>query len=450
MINRTINRVSTAVQKTESTAPLAVFRIVFGLMMLGSIIRFWSKGWIHELYIAPKYFFSYTNFEWVQPLGDPGMYILFALCGIFALAIAVGLFYRFATVGFFFTFTYIELLDKTNYLNHYYFISVAALLLIFVPANRRFSLDVKFGRVQQALTTPAFYRMLLMLQLGMVYFFAGLAKVNSDWLIHAQPLKIWLKAYGHWPIVGGIFDSNWLPYVFSWSGAIYDLTIPFFLLMNRTRPFAYLAVIGFHVMTAILFPIGMFPFIMIGATLIFFPPKFHDGILSKLGERIGEISSSVRLPSKYLRAGLGLFLIFQLLFPFRHFLYPGELFWHEQGFRFSWRVMLIEKAGAAFYYVQNDEMARPMSVNNREFLTPMQEKMMATQPDMLVEYAHFLKRHYEKEGILNPRITADVYVTLNGRQSTRFIDNTVDLSKVEDTWKPKSWVLPFDDEIVGL
>lgn len=450
VINRIINRVSTAVQKTESTAPLAVFRMVFGLMMLGSIIRFWSKGWIHELYIAPKYFFSYTNFEWVQPLGDPGMYFLFALCGIFALAIALGLFYRFATIGFFLTFTYIELLDKTNYLNHYYFISVAALLLIFVPANRRFSLDVKLGRVQQALTTPAFYRMLLMLQLGMVYFFAGLAKLNSDWLIHAQPLKIWLKAYGHWPIVGGIFDSNWLPYVFSWSGAIYDLTIPFLLLMNRTRPFAYLVVIGFHVMTAILFPIGMFPFIMIGTTLIFFPPKFHDGILSILGERIVEITSSVRLPSKFIRAGLGVFLIFQILFPFRHFLYPGELFWHEQGFRFSWRVMLIEKAGNAFYYVQNDEMPRPLFVNNREFLTPMQEKMMATQPDMLVEYAHFLKKHYENEGIENLRITADVYVTLNGRQSTRFIDNTVDLSKVEDTWKPKRWVLPFDDEIVGL
>ena len=450
VIKRIINRVSTAVQKTESTAPLAVFRIVFGLMMLGSIIRFWSKGWIYELYIAPKYFFSYTNFEWVKPLGDPGMYFLFALCGIFALAIALGLFYRFATIGFFLTFTYIELLDKTNYLNHYYFISVAALLLIFVPANRRFSVDIKLGRVQQAHTAPAFYRMLLMLQLGMVYFFAGLAKLNSDWLIHAQPLKIWLKAYGHWPIVGGIFDSNWLPYVFSWSGAFYDLTIPFFLLMNRTRPFAYLAVIGFHVMTAILFPIGMFPFIMIGATLIFFPPKFHEGVLSFLGERISEISNPVRLPSKFIRAGLGVFLIFQLLFPFRHFLYPGELFWHEQGFRFSWRVMLIEKVGNAFYYVQNDEMPRPLFVNNREFLTPMQEKMMATQPDMLVEYAHFLKDHYESLGVSNPKITADVYVTLNGRQSTRFIDNTVDLSRVEDTWKPKRWVLPFDDEIVGL
>jgi hypothetical protein len=36
------------------------------------------------------------------------------------------------------------------------------------------------------------------------------------------------------------------------------------------------------------------------------------------------------------------FIAFQLLFPFRYLCYPNELFWTEE-FRFSWRVMLMEK-----------------------------------------------------------------------------------------------------------
>ncbi len=449
-IKNKLASISLFADKVESTAPLAVFRIVFGIMMFASIVRFWAKGWIYDLYIAPKYFFTYPYFEWVKPLGDPGMYIIFGLCGIFALAIAFGFFYRFAAAGFFLTFTYIELLDKTNYLNHYYFVSLAALLLIFIPANRRFSLDVRFGRVKAASLAPQIYRRIVMLQLGMVYFFAGLAKLNSDWLLHAQPLKIWLKAYGHWPVVGSLFDSNWLPYVFSWSGAIYDLTIPFFLLANRTRPFAYFAVIGFHMVTAMLFPIGMFPYIMIGATLIFFPPKFHDRLLSFLREKKSQLSAVLKSPPKVAYSFIVLFVVFQILFPFRHLLYPGEVSWHEQGYRFSWRVMLMEKAGTAFFHVKDEGSPRALAVNNRLFLTPTQEKMMAIQPDMLVQYAHFLREYYEKEGMRNPEVTADVYVTLNGRQSKLFIDNTVDLSGESDTWKPKTWVLPFDDEISGI
>ena len=419
-------------------------------MMCFSIIRFWSKGWIYDLYIAPKFFFKYSFFEWVGVPGDPAIYFLFGLCGLFALGLAMGLFYRYSAIGFFLTFTYIELLDKTNYLNHYYFVSIAAFLLIFIPANRRFSLDVKLGLVDSASTVPFLYRGLIMLQLGIVYFFAGLAKVNSDWLIHAQPMNIWLKAYGHFPVVGKLFDSSWLPYIFSWSGAIYDLTIPFLLIAARTRPFAYLAVIGFHLATALLFPIGMFPFIMIGATLIFFPPKFHDRLLSYLGER--KVSQNVLAPkrNKIIIVAMALFMVFQISFPFRHILYPGELFWHEQGYRFSWRVMLMEKTGVAFFNVKNESIPRAISVNNRDFLTANQEKMMATQPDMLIQYAQYLKEQYELKGIHNPSVTASVYVTLNGRQSRRFIDENVDLAKEADTWKPKTWVLPLDDAISGL
>src|SRR5688572_29840795 len=127
-------------QKTTSAAPLAVFRIIFGLLLFGSIIRFWTKGWIHELYIEPKHFFSFYGFEFVQPLGGY-TYLLFAICGVSALLVALGLFYRLSIISLFLSFTYIELIDKSSYLNHYYFISMICLMMIFLPAQAYFSAD---------------------------------------------------------------------------------------------------------------------------------------------------------------------------------------------------------------------------------------------------------------------------------------------------------------------
>ena len=98
------------------------------------MIRFWLKGWIETIYIQPNFHFSYFGFEWVKPLGNY-TYILFIICGLAAIFIALGFKYRMAIITFFLSFTYIELMDKTIYLNHYYFISMMSFLMIFLPLN---------------------------------------------------------------------------------------------------------------------------------------------------------------------------------------------------------------------------------------------------------------------------------------------------------------------------
>ncbi len=180
--------------KEKHIAPLATFRVAFGVLMLLSIVRFWSKGWIETQYIQPEYFFTYYGFDWVKPLGNPGMFILFGLMGIAALFIALGFLYRYSAIIFFLLFTYVELIDKTNYLNHYYFVSIMAFLLIWVPANASYSLDAKWGLIKSRRLVPAWSVDIFKLQLGIVYFYAGLAKLNADWLFEAMPLKMWLPA----------------------------------------------------------------------------------------------------------------------------------------------------------------------------------------------------------------------------------------------------------------
>lgn len=440
-------------------APLAVFRILFGLMMLVSIVRFWAYGWIDKLYIQPKFFFSYYGFEWVKPLGSY-TYLLFVICGLSALCIALGYKYRVAAISFFLSFTYIELMDKTTYLNHYYFISLLGFLLIFLPANVYFSIDAAKNPKKAFQFVPAWSINSIKLLLGIVYFYAGLAKLNSDWLLEAMPLKIWLPSKFDIPLLGNLLSQEWIQYAFSWAGAGYDLAIPFLLLYRKTRVFAFILVVVFHVLTRMLFPIGMFPYIMIVSTLIFFNAGLHHGLLEyigklfHLGKKRFDNGKSVIVKSNLLtKAQYGLLIFFfvvQLAVPFRYLLYPGELFWTEEGYRFSWRVMLTEKSGYAQFKIVDGKSGRWFYVDNTDFLTPFQEKQMAFQSDFILEYAHFLKYNFEKDGHQDVEVYVDSQVALNGRLSTAFIDPDINLAAQKESFEHKTWIIPFKDEIKGL
>ena len=433
-----------------SIAPLVVFRIIFGLMMFLSTLRFLLKGWVDLLFIQPTNFFHYYGFEWVKPLGEIGMYTVFGLLLISALFIALGLFYRWATILYFLLFTYVELIDSTNYLNHYYFISLVAFLLCLLPAHRSLSVDVWRKSSLELSKIPNWILGLLKFQLGIVYFFAGIAKLNYDWLFKAMPMSIWLQAKAHWPIVGSLFTEQWIAYSFSFLGCIFDLTIVFFLLSQKWRIPAYIVLVVFHTITGIMFPIGMFPWIMILATFIFFSPDFHQKIIIFIQSRLKlKVRESIEYNSlflhgfkkKVLTGFLLTYVLFQLLFPFRCLLYPGQLFWTEQGYRFSWRVMLMEKAGTAFFYVTDPITGNRGEVDNSQFLSPTQEKMMATQPDLILQYAHIIKHEVESRGLKNPIINAQVYVTLNGSRSKLFIDPEINLAIVDDSFEHKDWIL---------
>ena len=66
---------------------------------------------------------------------------------------------------------------------------------------------------------------------------------------------------------------------------------------------------------------------------------------------------------------------------------------------------------------------------------------MATQPDLILQYAHIIKNEVESRGLKDPIINAEVYVTLNGSRSKLFIDPEVDLTTLQDDFKPKYWIL---------
>ncbi|WP_442845474.1 HTTM domain-containing protein [Leeuwenhoekiella sp. H156] len=445
--------ISKYLTKNTEAAPLAVFRILFGVMMLLSIIRFWSNGWIKKLYLEPDFHFTYYGFSWVQPLGN-FTYVIFGICALAALGIALGYRYKWSVLLFFLSFTYIELMDKTTYLNHYYFISCLAFLMLFLEGGAYFSLD-SYRRKQAFTHIPKWNIDSIKLLLGIVYFYAGLAKLNSDWLLRAMPLKIWLPSKYDLPLLGNLMQQEWVHYSFSWFGAIYDLSIPFLLLYKPTRKLGFVLVVIFHVLTRVLFPIGMFPYIMIVSALIFFDAGFHQKIINFLRKsfRIKTLVTTERvskMSSKPALIAVAAFFVIQLLLPWRYLAYPSELFWTEEGYRFSWRVMLMEKAGYAQFKVVDEQTGKNFYVDNSDFLTPFQEKQMSTQPDFILEYAQYLAAHFSAQGHKNLAVYVESYVALNGRLSQPFIDPNVNLLDEPRSFKPKTFILPFDDTIQGL
>lgn len=436
---------------------LAFFRILFGLLVFGGTVRFLLKGWVHDLYVAPTYYFTYWGFEFVKPLSEWATYGLFILIALSALMVAAGWFYRIGSVLLFLSFSYAELIDKANYLNHYYFVSLMAFVFIFLPLHSSWSLDAMRKPSLRRITVPNWMLIAIKAQLGIVYFFGGIAKIKYDWLVLGQPLKIWLSASTDFPVIGFLLDEAWAAYAIAWIAMLFDLTVPFFLYSGRTRAYAYAVVVLFHLLTAKLFYIGMFPYIMMSCTLVFFSPKFHGRVLAviqKLGYTIGlRRNEAVYLTQRPLpRLGirmavtvLALLFLFQIVMPFRYAFYPNRLCWSEEGFRYSWNIMLVEKTGFTEFNIRDKETGKTWIEIPNDYLTPYQVKMMSTQPDMILQFAHFLYKKYLDKG-QDVAVMAESYVSLNGRPSHMLIDPAVDLAKETDGLHAKTWILPLEED----
>lgn len=419
---------------------LGILRALFGAMMVFSCIRFMVLGWVQTQYVEPKLHFPYMGFEWVVSLGSPGMDTLFALMLCAAIGVMFGAWYRTSIITLFLTFTYVELIDKTYYLNHYYFVSITAFLFCLVPANSGFSIDALSKSKKRRDALPLWMLDIFRLQVGLVYLHAGLAKINPSWLLDAMPLRLWMPANDTLPVIGWLMVIPWMPWVFSWAGMIFDTTVPFLLSYRKTRLFAYAFVIIFHTITGLMFQIGVFPLVMIAMTISFFLRDESNTPLSARRWKLGE--SGFR--EKIVLSIVMMHFIIQLIIPWRFVLYPGKLFWTEEGYRFGWRVMLVEKAGTALFTVEDRITHRKGVVANCDFLNEHQEKQMAMQPDMIVQYAHYLHDYYEQRGMMDPIVRADAWVTMNGEASRLIVDPNRDLGKVSIGFGRSDWILTYE------
>lgn len=430
-------------------AVLAYFRIAFGAIMLWELWRYSSNGWISRYWIEPSFHFTYFGFDWIRPWPGGGMYLHFAVVALLALFILLGLWYRLSSILFFLGFSYIFLLEQAQYLNHFYLVCLIAFIMIFLPANKAWSIDAWRRPDGRSDWMPAWSLWLLRFQIGVPYFFGGLAKLNGDWL-RAQPIESWLAARTDFPLIGQFFTEKWMVYGFAYGGVLLDLLVVPLLLWRKTRPFAYLAAVLFHLTNARLFSIGIFPWFMIAATAVFFDPSWPRRVLNLFGggQRETAVPAKIKLPNWGLALLAG-YVLLQILLPLRHFIIPGHVSWTEEGHRFAWHMKLRDKDASAIFTLTN-AAGESWHVDPSAHLTARQYGKMASRPYLILQYAHFLAEEAAAQGHGEVAVYAEVWASLNGRSYQLLIDPTVNLAAQSRTpWKA-DWIVPLTTPLFAV
>ncbi|MEM9353521.1 MAG: HTTM domain-containing protein [Planctomycetota bacterium] len=379
-------------------ASLALFRICFGVVMFAHAVKYlWPQGGTtlkDYLYHETSFNFTYPGFGWVQPFPEPLWTLFFGLMGLAALGVAAGAFYRLSAAALFATYTYIFLSEAAKYNNHYYLMCLFALLLVFMPADRRFS--VAAWRRQRAgepagdgAVVPFWTVFLLRAQLFIVYFYGGIAKINPDWLTGIPMSGKGRAILAYWTPVLGLpeIDPHSVGLFICWFGLVFDLSIGFLLVCRRTRLLGFVLMLLFHLSNHFLFPIGLFPVMAFSTTLIFLEPDWPIRLyhwvrrprftwpdrrwacwgacaLPPVGFLLGwkDRSSGLAGPerkrlSPWVVGCILAFLSVQAAAPFRHLTIGGDANWTEEGQDFSWRMMLRAKdASHVIYHVVDDKM----------------------------------------------------------------------------------------------
>lgn len=432
-------------------ASLIYFRVTFGLLMFIDIAGYTISGHLHRKWVEPTFRFEYYGFDWVPMLSGEAFYFLAAVQMAAALGVMAGVLYRWSAIALCLSITWFFLFDQSNYQNHHYLICLISAVAIFLPAHRSHSWDVQRRPELRSDVAPAWPLWLLRAQMGIAYFYAGLAKLHADWF-QGAPVSIWFAERAHYPVIGPWLNTEAAIRLVSYGGVFFDLLVVPFLLWRRTRFWAFLAAVGFHLANATIFSIGIFPFLSIALTVLFFTPATHRKLVS-LFERKKK-SRKKRAPALNMHQPafqwrrpvlvcLGLYLAWQMLMPFRHFLYPGNANWTEEGHRFAWHMMLRRKAATAEFIIRHQNPEYAWKVSAQDYLTDWQYRKMAYHPDMILQFAHHIAADLQGKGHTNFTVHALAFASLNGRPPTMLIDPSVDLAREPRNLRSAAWILPL-------
>jgi len=432
---------------------LAVFRVYFAAMMLWTLWDdFFAGNRIAELYIEPAFRFSYHGFSWVQPWPGDGMYWHFAGLAICSAFVLVGFLFRISATLLAFGFTYVFLLERAIYLNHFYLMCLLCFILAATPANRAWSIDAFIWPQIKSATVPAWTLWLLRFQIALPYVFGGISKLNSDWL-QGQPMQIWLSRSVWQVLFGEIATQHWLALAFSWGGLLFDLSIVPLVLWPRTRWIAFGVAVAFHLMNAFMFNIGIFPWLMIGATTVFLPPDWPARLVRGQGSGVRGQGGDSLPSSPAMSAAIGggrrwfvylllLYAALHLLMPFRFLLYPGNPLWTEEGGMFAWRMMLRDKKTGVNVIVTDRATGQAKPADLPRWLTKLQFDSMGEDPEMMREFAEHLGRRLREAGH-DVEVRVITLCSLNGRKPQPLVDAQVDLSRQPRTLRHLRFILPL-------
>lgn len=386
---------------------------------------------------------KYDFFEWVQLTSVENLKIIFAIGILGSFFITIGFLYRISSIVVFLLWCYLFFTDQGHNNNHYYLIAMFLFFFIFVNAN-------EWGSVKsikkKSKFIPVWNYLVFKLLIFILYFYGGLAKLNSDWL-NGYPLKYWLSGRDHLGVFFKEFlEKDFTVYFFSYYGLVFDLFVGFFLFHKKLKYLAVSLMIPFHIFNHFLWPIGVFPWLSIFMTILFFEDEINSFFKFP---KFGKIDESL-LKKRMVTLFFVLFFTFQFLFPFRQYLYSGKTNWHGYGEFFAWRMMLADKQGAVRLRVYSEDNQYLGEVSLQEYINQRQLYKMVFIPKNFIPFCKYIEQEIKSDvrnsSLGDIKIYADVFKTINNRPFERVIDPKVDLTSVKYAiLKKGTYILPYKD-----
>lgn len=421
---------------------LVVFRVLFGLLIALEAIGAIFTGWIQRTLIEPQETFNFIGFEFLQPLPGNGMLYYYGIMGVFGILVMLGYKYRMSIIAYTIMWTAVYLMQKSSYNNHYYLLMLLCIIMCFLPANRNISIDSWRTPVIKNNSMPRWVRLVVILQMWIVYTYAAIAKLYPDWWNLNFPRVLMLGKKDYW-LVGELLQQEWVHYSIVYFGFFFDLLIIPLLLWRRTRIYAFVAAIFFHLFNSFIFHIGIFPYLALALVVFFFPSRTIHGLFLRGKKQYYQDKEVAVAPYKKLLVIIAaIWFIVQIGLPLRHHFFVDNVLWTEEGHRLSWRMMLRSKGGRSTFKVVERGTTDTVYVDKSKYLSAKQERAINSKPDMLWQFAQRLKAEYAAQG-KDVQVFIDAHVRVNGRSSERLIDPTIDIAA--EKWhhfKHHPWILP--------
>lgn len=429
-----------------SIQSLVVIRIAFGLILAWDWWRYVKYDRINRYYVEPDFNFPFIDI--VQPLPEPWIHILWGGVGLFGLLVALGAFYRVSIIALTAIFAYFFLLDRTQYLNHNYMVILFGILLAFMPAHRDFSFDAWLWPRLRSMVIPRWPVAALKLQLEIILIYAGIVKITDDWL-RGEPLRTWLAGRQDEVFFGALFQYDLSFILASWGVILLHVIGAPLLLWRRTRLAVFLIYAFFHWSNAALFNIGIFPWITLALSTIFFAPNWPQRLLRFSLARFEALPPAPDLPKTAFKltplalAALIVWFSVQIVVPQRQIAFDNLVGWTGDGHRFSWRMRIYDRQSEGTFRIVSADGAQSWEIDPYQVMSFRQARNVLARPDIIYDFAHDLRDAWYERGYSDVAVYADVRKSLNGRPMQQFTDPGQDLTDVPWNWaRQASWILP--------
>lgn len=431
--------------KSVDNAPLVLFRIFFGFLFACETFGAIVTGWVRDNFVLPLFTFSHIGMEWLQPLPGYGMYGYFAVMGGLSLLVMVGYRYRLSLGLLILLWAGVYFMQKTSYNNHYYLLLLVAVVMFFLPANAFASFDAKANPELKSLVMPVWCSWVMVFQVAIVYFFATVAKCYPDWLNGSFTGSLFTGLSDVKPIAK-IFEKPWFHLFIAYAGIAFDGLIVPALLWKKSRNFALVASLLFHLFNSVTLKIGIFPYFALSFAVFFYEPETIRRVFFR-NYKPFLLPADLNAAKPYKSVFVYFFvpyLLLQLALPLRHWFIKGDVLWTEEGHRLSWRMMLRNREGRVSFKVVDKQTGAVFHYPHQDYLTRKQERSMASKPDMIWQQARRIREEYRKKG-REVAVYVDCVASVNYRPYKRLINPSVDLAAVDwNYFGHNDWILLYE------